>query len=178
MFFAALFMSCDFRGPLIAEETIETDKEVVEQRYGTYKWYETSIELNHFLDEDGKGVIANMTNVFQIEQNMDDGSIDTYVVYIKSKSRSNRTLEIKHGFYLENEPMNNDTLKIKFHQAYLRLMATNCPKPHSKQVVLRKQVGPVKANPQWIFGNTENHVFVDAITGKVSTVNPAFPEGE
>ena len=41
-------------------------------------------------------------------------------------------------------------------------------------MVLRKQVGPVDANPQWIFGNLHSQIYVDAVTGAVSKDNPAF----
>jgi hypothetical protein len=55
-------------------------------------------------------------------------------------------------------------------------MAANAPKPHSRQVVLRKEVGPNSINPQYIFGNFQAQLYVDAVTGDVKTKNPAFPD--
>ena len=52
----------------------------------------------------------------------------------------------------------------------------NIPKPHSKNVVLRKEIGSLDANPQYIFGNSQAQVYVDAVTGEVRGYNPAFPE--
>ena len=40
-------------------------------------------------------------------------------------------------------------------------METNIVKPHSQKVVLRRELGPIDANPQYIFGNTHEHVYVD-----------------
>ena len=55
-------------------------------------------------------------------------------------------------------------------------MEVNLPKPHSKHVVLRKQIGPKACNPQWIFGNITSQIYVDAVTGEVNSKNPAFDE--
>ena len=56
-------------------------------------------------------------------------------------------------------------------------MEANCPKPHSKKCTLRKELGPNGAdvNAQYIFGNSEQQVYVDAVTGKVSLTNPVYP---
>jgi hypothetical protein len=49
-------------------------------------------------------------------------------------------------------------------------------KPRSKFCSLRCQYGDIKANPQYVFGNATEHIYVDAVTGEVSDKNPAFPE--
>ena len=55
-------------------------------------------------------------------------------------------------------------------------MEANIVKPHSKVCVLRKAVGPKEANVQYIFGNEDGAVFVDAVTGDVTDVDPFFTE--
>ena len=67
-------------------------------------------------------------------------------------------------------------MTVTFNEVLEKINEVNMPKPHSKQCVLRKQVGPVAANPQYIFGNVKSQIYVDAINGKVSDENPAFPK--
>lgn len=54
-------------------------------------------------------------------------------------------------------------------------MASNFPKPHSRNCVLRREIGPIPdVNPQYIFGNTKSQLYVDAVTGSVTNHTPAF----
>ena len=85
-------------------------------------------------------------------------------------------IEVKEGFWVEDYPLNNEAVCISFEEAFTKLMEANCPKPHSRHCVLRKEIGPVDANPQYIFGNSRAQIYVDATTGEVSTINPAFPD--
>ena len=39
---------------------------------------------------------------------------------------------------------------------------------------LRLPVGPVACNAQWVIGDVYDVIFVDAVTGEISDVNPAF----
>ena len=86
------------------------------------------------------------------------------------------TIEVKEGFWVEDYPLNNEAVCISFEEAFTKLMEANCPKPHSRHCVLRKEIGPVDANPQYIFGNSRAQIYVDATTGEVSTINPVFPD--
>lgn len=70
--------------------------------------------------------------------------------------------------------MNDELIKLTYKDAFDRVMATNCPKPHSQHVVLRKELGPKVANPQYIFGNSSAQLYVDAVTGEVRDTNPVF----
>jgi hypothetical protein len=148
--------------------------------YGSdYRWFETCIVLKDYLDSDKcDGTISDISNIFQVVDPSEDGkSFDVHVIFA-THTLENTTYEVKHAFWIEDMPMNEEAIKVTFKQAFERLMQTNCPKPHSQHVVLRKQVGIVDANPQYIFGSMNETVFVDAITGNVSTDNPAFPEAK
>lgn len=70
--------------------------------------------------------------------------------------------------------MNEEVINISYKEAYEKMMEANYPKPHSKHCVLRKEVGPYDCNPQYIFGNIEAQIYVDAVTGAVSDQSPAF----
>ena len=158
------------------EDMVGMDKQQMFTDYGKdYRWFETCIVLKDYLDVDScDGTITGVSNVFQVVDEKDNGA-DVHVVMFTHVGDSTQ-VDVKAGFWVEDHPMNDEQIKITFKQAYDKLMQANCPKPHSRNCVLRKEVGPVACNPQYIFGNVEAQVYVDAITGDVKTKNPAFPE--
>lgn len=163
--------------PLVVENLISTDRQYMYMNYGgDYRWFETCIVLQDFLDEENDGTITGVSNVFQVVDMSEDGKSADVFVILASHTADTTAYDVKHAFWVEDYPLNEEVITVTFEQAYEKLMATNCPKPHSKHVVLRKQVGPVDANPQYIFGNMNEVVFVDAMTGEVNTDNPAFPK--
>ena len=72
--------------------------------------------------------------------------------------------------------MNEDAITVTYEQAYELMNQVNLPKPHSKNCVLRKPLGPQACNPQYVFGNVQAQVWIDASTGEAKNSNPAFPE--
>jgi len=168
----------DSIAPIVVERVIAVDRQdmYMNTRENTqnYRWYETGVQLKDFLDEENDGSIDMVVNVFQAIEG-DTLSFDTYVVKYQHFADGTTAKDAVHGFWIEDFPLNDEAIKITFEQAYERVMAVNMPKPHSRQVVLRKQVGPIDANPQWIFGNLKSQIYVDAVTGEVSAKNPAFP---
>ena len=165
------------KGELNVEHVTAADKQYMFTNYGgDYRWFESCILLQDFLDEENDGTIAGVSNVFQVV-NEDEGgkSADVFVV-LAAHTPDSTAYEVKQGFWVEDYPLNDEAIKVTFRDAYDKVMATNMPKPHSRHVVLRKEVGPVDANPQYIFGNTQAQIYVDAVTGDVSENNPAFSE--
>ena len=159
---------------LIVGNTISTDRQYMFMNYGgDYRWYETGVVLKDFLDEENDGTIDMVVNVFQSVEMLDSTSFDTFVTKYQH-TYAGDIEETIHGFWVEDYPLNDEEIKITFKEAYEKVMEVNLPKPHTRQVVLRKQVGPVDANPQWIFGNLKSQIYVDAVTGEVSDENPAF----
>ena len=159
---------------MYVEHTVAVDRQTMFAKGvdDNYRWYETNIRLVNFLDDEYDG-IEEVVNVFQTVENMDEHSFDT-VVY-KFQHTAEGTVEgFTHGFWVEDYPLNNEQIIVTFAQALEKLNEVNLPKPHSRYVVLRKEVGPVDANPQWIFGNSRAQLYVDAVTGEVSEENPAF----
>lgn len=162
--------------PVVAEQTISNDKEWMFLNYGgDYRHFETSIVLKDYLDDEScDGTPDIITNIFQVVLTDDTStSFDTKVV-MSSHSKVENIKEVVEGFWIEDYPINDDSIMLSYMDAYTRLCEANYPKPHSKHCVLRKEVGPYDANPQYIFGNTRYQVYVDAVNGKVSDVNPFF----
>jgi len=159
---------------MYVEHTVAVDRQTMFAKGvdDNYRWYETNIRLVNFLDDEYDG-IEEVVNVFQTVENMDEHSFDT-VVY-KFQHTAEGTVEgFTHGFWVEDYPLNNEQIIVTFAQALEKVNEVNLPKPHSRYVVLRKEVGPVDANPQWIFGNSRAQLYVDTVTGEVSEDNPAF----
>ena len=189
-FVACLFMmscSCEKNKPVDSTETTDSAALVVEnvtgmdrqkmfQDFGKdYRWFETCIVLKDYLDsEETDGTVTGISNIFQVVVEKDNGA-DVHVVMFTHVGDSTQ-VDVANSFWVEDFPMNEDAIKLTFKDAYDRVMAANAPKPHSRQVVLRKEVGPNSINPQYIFGNSQAQLYVDAVTGDVKTKNPAFPD--
>lgn len=161
----------------VVENLISMDRQAMYNKVGEdYRWYETCMMLNDFLDEENDGTLAEVVNVFQAVIARSEHSFDTKVYKFQHFPDGTCLEDSIDGFWIEDEPMNNEAIKVTYKEAYDNLMTVNMPKPHSRYVTLRKQVGPVDANPQYIFGNIRETVFVDAVTGEVFDYNPAFPQ--
>lgn len=159
------------------EHAIATDRQAMFLKFGKdYRWWETDILLPEFLDsEDATSNPVMVVNIFQSVVEKGNGA-DTWVWKYQHLADGTVLTDSIHGFWVEDMPLNEEIIKVKFTEAYDKIMQTNAPKPHSKQIVLRNPVGPVTINTQWIFGNIQEQLWVDAVTGDVKTSNPAFPE--
>lgn len=159
------------------EHAIATDRQAMFLKFGKdYRWWETDILLPEFLDsEDVTSVPVMVVNIFQSVVEKGNGA-DTWVWKYQHLADGTVLTDSIHGFWVENQPLNEEVIKVKYTEAYDKIMQTNAPKPHSKQVVLRNPVGPITVNTQWIFGNIHEQLWVDAVTADVKTSNPAFPE--
>lgn len=157
------------------ENLISLDRQAMYVAHGgDYRWYETGIQLKNWLDEENDGTVDMVVNVFQVIEEYDSTSFDTFVYKYQHFSDGSVNEEGIHGFWVEDYPLNDEVIKVSFKEAFEKIQEVNYPKPHTRQVVLRKQVGPVDANPQWIFGNLHSQLYVDAVTGAVTDKNPAF----
>ena len=141
---------------------------------GDYRWYETGVQLRNWLDEENDGSIEMVVNIFQVVEQCSETTFDTYVYKYQHFADGTMNEDSVHGFWVEDWPLEEEVIKITFAEAFERLMEANIPKPHSRMAVLRKEVGPKIANPQWIFGNLHETVYVDAVTGEVKSSSPSF----
>jgi hypothetical protein len=164
-------------GKLNVDHVIATDRQAMFAKLssGDCRWYEAQITFKDYLDEDGSDEIEKIVNVFQVIDQHGE-SADVTVWYI-THTPDTTTITSDSGFWLEDMPLNDEAIKIGFAEAYERVMAVNYPKPHSRHCVLRKEVGPKEANPQYIFGNIRSQLYVDAVTGDVTDKSPSFNAG-
>lgn len=162
---------------MVVENVVNADKQYMFNNYQKdWRLYETCIVLKDFLDGECDGTITGVSNIFQTVINREEG-IDTQVIMCTHVGDSTQ-IDVVQGFWVEDFPLQDENIKVTFKEAFEKVMAVNYPKPHSRQVVLRKEVGPNACNPQYIFGNQKAQLYVDAVTGEVTDKNPVFPAGQ
>lgn len=159
------------------EHAIATDRQAMYLKFGKdYRWYETDILLPEFLNsENVTSDPVMVVNIFQSVVERGTG-FDTYVWKFQHLADGTVLTDSIQGFWIENQALNDEVIKLKYVEAFDKIMQTNAPKPQSKHVTLRNPVGPIAINTQWIFGNIHEQLWVDAVTGDVKNSNPAFPE--
>ena len=157
------------------EATISVDRDAMAAVDSTYRWFETRAEYDNFFDADTTLTLNKVESIFQVAVE-DSLGIKTYVYdFVHELGAEDADPEVIEGFVLDDKPLNTVQVVLTFDEALERMMEANLPKPHSTKAVLRRELGPVlEANAQYIFGNTEEQVFVDAVTGDVTDKNPAF----
>lgn len=161
---------------LDVDNIISTDREFMFLNYGEdYRWYETCILMKNFMDqEDATDSVIMVNNIFQVVEG-DETCFDVHVIKI-AHTPDTSYVEVVEGFWIEDYPLNEEAIVVNFNEAWTNAMEANCLKPHSQHCVLRKEVGPKDANPQYIFGNSRCQIYVDATTGEVLADDPSFNE--
>ena len=166
-------VSCDKKKneELNVEQITEANKQDMASKHDTFTWYETCIRLKDFMDEECDGTIENISNIFQVVEDIDSISSNVFVI-VYSTDIEGTIIDVEEGFWVEDFSI--DSVKVSFKEAFELINKVNYPKPHSRYVTLRKQIGPKPCNAQWIFGNVKYQLYVDAVTGDVTDENPAF----
>ena len=164
---------------LDVEHSIALDRQTMYVNYkDNYRWYETEILLPEFMDSDSATSNPEMiVNVLQSVVEEGNGA-DVWVHKFQHFKNGEIVHDSIQGFWIENYALNDEVIKFKYTEAWDRMMQANFPKPHSKHVTLRNPIGPVAVNTQWIFGNIQEQIWVDAVTGDTKNSNPAFPEAK
>lgn len=159
------------------ENIIKTDNEQMKKGFDAdeFKYYESYAIFDKFFDSDSSNWISEMCVVFKVLDNEKKvGSKDTRVMIFAHRPGVT-FVDKKAGIFVENYNLKLDSIKVTFIQAYEKMMFSKLKRPRSKFCSLRCQYGDVKANPQYVFGNADEQIYVDAVTGEVSNENPVFP---
>ena len=163
--------------PVVSETTklIDVDKAHMNLIDGNYSYFETTFVFAGTVDTLTTPDVVSISSVFQTV----DTAIANPTVYISAReiaTPDSVQWDVHEGsFWMEDFDLRGYEIKVSLEEAYTQLQKANCKKPTSKYCVLRAQLGPKHCNAQYIFGNdVTGLVFVDAITGNVTTVNPAF----
>ena len=162
---------------LDVEHSIALDRQAMYVNYkDNYRWYETEILLPYFMDSDS--ATSNPEMIVNILQSIveEGNSADVWVHKFQHFKDGTIVHDSIQGFWIENYALNDEVIKFKYTEAWDRMMQANFPKPHSRYVTLRNPIGPVAVNTQWIFGNVNEQIWIDAVTGDAKNSNPAFPK--
>lgn len=162
------------KAELVVDNLISTDKENMYLNYGNdYRWYEACVLMNDFLDEETDGSILEEVNIFQSIVGKGNG-YDTQVFKYQHFNDGTFVKDSVKGFWIEDFPLEDSLIRISYDSAFALIQRVNFPKPHTRNAILRNPIGPKKVNPQWVFGNLKEQLWVDAVTGEIKTSNPAF----
>lgn len=171
------FCSCErcnkpLEPAMTIENVIKLDKDVmVSKDKESFIWLETLVRLESYLDEENDGSYDEVVNVFQTINNG-----EPMVYKFQHFKDGTNTADSIIGFWIEDHPLLDSLLNVPYDSAFVLMSKANLPKPHSKNAILRNPIGPKLCNPQWVFGNIDTQIWVDATDGNISKSNPAFPE--
>lgn len=77
--------------------------------------------------------------------------------------------------WIEDCNMSNDGIKLTFTDALQRLKEWNgILPPGCNSMILRHPVGPVTCNPQYVLGTMCVPLFIDAVTGEITDLDPSY----
>ena len=153
-----------------AEQAISQDRQELYSllRGNEYCWFETRIVLVNFMDSDSASAeIEGLTSLFQWDETYDKGTEIFTIVSIWENNGKHyfiKPSEVKIGF----ANLSKEAIKLTFKEAFTKMMESNTVKPHSKVCVLSKSAVS-EGNPQYIFGDDNVQIYVDAVSGEVTT---------
>ena len=177
MFLAAMFVTSCNKNSWV-EKINQEDAKYMAENYANddhqCQWLECCIDFVDFLDEDNGHEVTSVTNIYKIVTSVDSANFVEKVVLI-AHTKDTMIVDEKCGIWVGDNRMDiYAPFDINLEKALSQMYKANCPKPHSRHCVIRKEVGPKDCNPQYIFGNQQCQVYVDVMTGSVSATNPVF----
>lgn len=138
---------------------------------GVYYWYETKFTFAGTLTTDGETpAIKEVTSTFQTF------SPDLCYTITTDAKRGTLIPAPVPGLWIEDFDLSKCDIKLTVSEAIDKLKEWNGVLPPSTFIILRRPVGPVACNAQYVVGNPFTAVWVDAVTGKVADRCPAFPD--
>lgn len=138
-------------------DSAEGENQVVWIR-DVFQHKDTCYEIFHFVDSNEIGnlveYISELTKPYHYT--IDTNEVD-YTLTL-----------VVEDYWLEDQPMNLDTVKYTLNDAYDILMAAECIKPHSNFVVMRQPITepPYPIHPYYIFGSMIDCMAIDSYTGE------------
>lgn len=138
----------------------------------TYYWYETKFTLTGEVTSESllETEVSEITSTFQ--------TFEPELCYTITTNASKGTLipAPTPGIWIEDFDLSKESIKLTVKDVLQKLSDWNGVLPKgTTYIILRKPVGPLDCNAQYVIGNPFEAVWVDAVTGKVSDSCPAFP---
>ena len=163
--------------PSVPTDTTKVEKMIVEDKAHmdsidtAYQYFETYYRFVGTFDTLQSPEIDSVSSVFQT---FDEAALKS-TVYISEHKDSTKWTVVENAWWSEDHNLKEYDYKMTVEEAFYVMQKADVIKPKARACVLRAQLGPKLCNPQYIFGNDKfGMVFVDAVTAKVTTINPAF----
>lgn len=154
---------------------IKADKEHMNSIDTAYKYFETSYTFSGTIDTLATPDIVEVSSVFQTFNETTLKATVYFSEHFLEKGDSINWIVKENCWWGEDLNLKDYHYVLTVEDAFKLMKASNCIKPQTKCCVLRLQLGPKRCNPQYIFGNDKvGMIFVDAVTSKVTNINPAF----
>lgn len=168
------------KAALVVENLVSADREYIFlHETKEYRYYETTVKLADWLDADGQdGTVESVTNTFYYVEMDEGGKSGNGKAVFAEHTADYSDYVVKYGIWVGDKDLSDQGVILTFREAFERMMTADYVKPHSRYCVLRKELGSADANPQYVFGNIEAQLYVDAVTGDVSDRNPAYRGSE
>ena len=141
---------------------------------GKYEWRNSLVILNDTVTAENIDDlhVVSVRDVFYYW----DNQLGPQVQYITS--------HVKYGVqipwpicdvWIEDSDMSDKPIKLDAVHALMKLKEWNGTIPKDCNfIILRLPVGPKDCNPQWVFGDVYDVLFIDAVTGEIRDYDPAF----
>lgn len=163
---------------LDVDGTNSMDNEYMSANYGEYRWLECCIDAEDWMDESDVFNVKGIANIYAVVEISPDSMSGTMIIHMFAHTADTIVHITKEGLWVGDDPMNKYCpMNVDFAHAYDAMMRANCPKPHSRHCVLRKEVGENDIEPIYIFGNQDEQVYVSSVSCCVTTTNPAYNDG-
>lgn len=138
---------------------------------GDYEWRNSRIIFNDIVTTDNIDDI-HITDINDVFCYWNDGM---WVQYICSNVKNGLQIPFPiNDVWIEDDDLNDQPMELSAEDALQRLKEWNGILPKAKFITLRLPVGPKPCNPQWVFGDVYDVLFIDAVTGDITDSNPAF----
>ena len=147
---------------------------------GKYQWRNSRVLLNDTVTAeniDDLHVVA-VNDVFYYW----DNGRGPFVQYINDHVKFGTQIPFPiNDVWIEDRDMSDAPIKLSAEEALMELKEWNAttngilPKD-CDFIILRLPVGPKDCNPQWVFGDIGDVLFIDAVTGEVRDYDPAFKD--
>lgn len=182
--FAVSFSSCSKKAN-DAEQTMEEsktsqlvneDKAYMDSISKSFMYFETVYTFAGNVDTLKTADIESVASVFET---LDTDSLKSSVYVAKhylANDVDSVAWEVKDSCYwIEDFDIKGFPCKLTVEQAFEALQKSPVKKPASRICVLRSQLVPKAKRPQYVFGDEKTgFVYVDAVSGEVTDVNPVF----
>lgn len=141
---------------------------------GKYQWRNSRVLLNDTVtmeNIDDLHVVA-VNDVFFYW----DSQKGPMVQYINSHVKQGVQIPYPiNDVWIEDADMSDKPIKLSAEEALMRLKEWNGILPKDCNfIILRLPVGPNDCNPQWVFGDVDDVLFIDAVTSEIREHDPSF----